>query len=130
MSVNSDNAEESVPELVWIVTDTETVPPFIEGSRGIGDYGGDYGTRREVTEQRRVAVRSDRLRQEMNVLLNVVKYVFNQVQQQSDLQLSEVELAVEISGEEQVGILRTGSKMAGRGMILKFKRPHPKGNVV
>lgn len=128
---SSFNAEASVPELVWIVTDTETEPPFTEGSRGIGDYGGGYGTRREVSEQRRVAVRSDRLRQEMNGLLNVVQYIFNQAQHQSELELSEVELAVEISGEGQVSILGTGGKMAGKGgMILKFKRPHAKGNEV
>jgi hypothetical protein len=122
----STSTEETVPELVWIVTDTELEATFTEGSRdGTRDLGGGYGPRREVTvtEQRRVAVRSDRLRQEMNGLLNVVQYVFNQAQRQSDLELSEVELAVEISGEGQVSILGSGGKMTGKGgMILKFKR--------
>jgi hypothetical protein len=60
----------------------------------------------------------------MNGLLQIVSDIFNHAQQQTGLQLNEVELTVEINAEGQVSLLGSGGKLTNKGGItLKFKRP-------
>ncbi len=59
----------------------------------------------------------------MNGLLQVVSDVFDQANQQSGLQLDEVELSVEINAQGQVSLLGSGGSLSDKGAIkLKFKR--------
>ncbi|MGF1538426.1 MAG: hypothetical protein ACFB4J_18345 [Elainellaceae cyanobacterium] len=121
------------PQLYVITTDTlETT--VIEpddtprGGRSSQDIGGGFGS--PATEQitklvrKRVPLDAAALKTQMNGLLNVVGDIFVQADAQTGMQLSEVELSVEINGEGQVSIVGNGGKIANTGGItLKFTRP-------
>lgn len=72
----------------------------------------------------------EKLEQEMTHFLQVVGRLFNRAEQEAakkpGMQLDEIELSVEISGEGKVMLMGTGAKAAGKGAItLKFKRVEP-----
>ncbi|MBD2019500.1 hypothetical protein H6F43_04785 [Leptolyngbya sp. FACHB-36] len=114
---------------LWLTTEvevTETVE-VTSGKRSSDDIGGGFGKQiaKQVTKtvQQRVPLDAVALKAQMNGLLSVVSDVFDQANQQTGLQLDEVELSVEINGEGQVSILGNGGKLSDRGAIkLKFKR--------
>jgi hypothetical protein len=114
-------------EYIWIVTDdTEPVPT--EGQRG----GWGEEIRQKVSRLKEVRLPVSELEEKMNEFLQLVGRLFKQVDQQigiqSDLQLNEVELLVEISGEGEVKLV-AGGKATGKGAItLKFKRVDSKQN--
>lgn len=69
----------------------------------------------------------EKLEQEMSHFLQVVGQLFNRAEREAakkpGMQLEEIELSVEISGEGKVMLMGTGAKAAGKGAItLKFKR--------
>jgi hypothetical protein len=120
---------------LWLITEVETTEitevqtdEVRRGERGSEDVGGSFGSSR-VTEQIKTVVRQRvpldavALKVQMQGLLQVVGDVFDQASLQSDLQLDEIELAVEINAEGQVSLLGNGGKLADKGAIkLKFKR--------
>jgi hypothetical protein len=116
---------------IWLITEVETVQPgeVRRGERSSEDVGGGFGRRvSEVTTivRQRVALNPAVLKTEMRGLLQVVSDVFDQANQQTGLQLEEVELSVELSAEGQVSIMGSGGKLADKGGIkLKFKRATP-----
>ncbi len=72
-------------------------------------------------------VKAAKLEAHMSQFVKIVGRIFGNVQKQvepqSDLQLDEITLSVEISGEGEIKLLGTGVKTAGKGAIeLKFKR--------
>ncbi len=117
---------------LWLITEAETVVETVEpGQRSGDDVGGGFGPARgpaQVIEQvkivrQRVPLDAVALKVQMQGLLQVVGDVFDQANQQSGLQLDQVELAVEINAEGQVSLLGSGGKLADRGAIkLMFKR--------
>jgi hypothetical protein len=118
---------------LWLITEVETTETteVVRGERSGNDTGGGFGTPR-VTEQvktivrQRVPLDAVALKTQMKGLLQVVSDVFDQANQQSDLQLDEVELSVEINAQGQVSILGNGGSLNNRGAIkLKFKRSNP-----
>jgi hypothetical protein len=67
----------------------------------------------------------------MSRFLKSVSRIFHQAEQEtqknSGMQLDEIELSVEISGEGEIKLMGTGGKAASKGAIkLTFKRAEPK----
>jgi len=114
-------------DAVWIVTEEEPlaiVPEGQRGGRGSNPFG-EAGVN-ETTRIQRTPVPIATLEQNMTQLLQQVGRMFNQVKQSAtelaSMELSEVELAVEINAEGQISLLGSGSKVGGKGtMTLKFK---------
>ncbi|MEM8809809.1 MAG: hypothetical protein AAGF01_27630 [Cyanobacteria bacterium P01_G01_bin.38] len=108
--------EDISDETIWIVTDDNA-----QASEPQRSY-------REVTRERGVKVSVGELERKMSRFLYSVGRLFHQAEQQtvstSGIQLSEIELSVEISGEGEVKLMGTGGKAGGKGAItLKFSRP-------
>lgn len=114
---------------LWLITEVETTETteVVRGGRGGEDTGGGFGPR--VTEQvktivrQRVPLDAIALKSQMNGLLKVVSDVFDQANQQTGLQLDEVELSVEINAQGQVSLMGSGGSLSDKGAIkLTFKR--------
>ncbi|NET07474.1 MAG: hypothetical protein F6K16_22775 [Symploca sp. SIO2B6] len=102
-------------EIIWVVTE--------ENSQISGTQRG-Y---REVAKQRGVKIPLQILEQRMSHFLKSVSKLFYQAEQQagvkSGMQLDEIELSVEISGEGEIKLMGSGVNTGGKGAIkLKFKR--------
>ncbi|MEL6137074.1 MAG: hypothetical protein AAFR42_06655 [Cyanobacteria bacterium J06628_6] len=123
------------PELYIIteVEETETVVT-IDGQRdGSIDTGGgwDNEPKRSTAEiltqklrRKRVPLDAQALKTQMQGMLAIVNDLFDQAQPSDGLQLSEVELSVEINAEGQVSLVGNGGKLGNTGGItLKFTRP-------
>ena len=109
-------------ETIWIVTDDTT-----QASDNQRSY-------KEVAQERGVKVSVIELEQKMSHFLQAVGRIFRQAEQQSictdGMQLNEIELSVEISGEGEIKLMGTGGKAGGKGSItLKFKRLENKSSV-
>jgi hypothetical protein len=125
---------ETPTDSIWIVTDDTPQISIPEGVRGVIPRGGDWGEEtRETTKGTADAVKvsTEKLEQEMTHFLQVVGRLFNRAEQQakinSGMQLDEIELSVEISGEGEVKLIGTGAKASGKGAIkLTFKRQEAK----
>jgi hypothetical protein len=126
-------------ETIWVVTDDTLQIEVPGGTKGGSGTGGSWGeeTQTEIPGTKGVGtgvkVRVEKLEQEMTSFLQVVGRLFNRAEQQahgkSGMQLDEIELSVEISGEGEVKLVGTGGKAAGKGAIkLKFKRAQSKGD--
>lgn len=116
---------------IWFVVETETTQTVKEevrrGGRSGEDTGGGFGQRFKeqvkTVVQQRVPLDAAALKAQINGLLKVLSDISDEANQQNGLQLDEVELAVEITGEGQVNILGNSGKLGNKGAItLKFKR--------
>ena len=117
------------PTPLWIITEVELdrTLDVKRGSLSSDDIGPSFGP--TLSDQpltptcKRIPIDAAALKTQMNGLLQIVSQVFDQAQQQTGLQLNEVELTVEINAEGQVSLLGNGGKLANKGGItLKFKR--------
>ncbi|MGK7898976.1 MAG: hypothetical protein AB4372_36520 [Xenococcus sp. (in: cyanobacteria)] len=114
---------------IWIIT-TEPASEELISDRKSGRGGYSYDDPVEdaakVRQQHRQEnwVTAEDLKGNMNQFLEVLEETFDQAEQtSSQMQLSEVELTVEINGKGQVGLLGTGGEVGGKGAIkLKFTR--------
>ena len=92
---------------------------------------GMWGDTQDVIRRiREVRLSTDLLERNMLTFLQMISGLFEKVDSaikpEADLQLEEVELSVEISGEGEFKLI-AGGKAAGRGAItLKFKRSNLK----
>jgi hypothetical protein len=112
-------ADESNVETIWIVTDDASQ---------VSEPQRSY---REVAQEKGVKVSVPALEQQMSRFLKSVSRIFHQAEQEtqknSGMQLDEIELSVEISGEGEIKLMGTGGKAASKGAIkLTFKRAEPK----
>lgn len=112
-------ADESNVETIWIVTDDAS-----QASEPQRSY-------REIAQEAGVKVSVPALEQKMSRFLKSVSRIFHQAEQEtqknSGMQLDEIELSVEISGEGEIKLMGTGGKAASKGAIkLTFKRAEPK----
>ena len=118
-------------ETIWIVTDdTPQIAIPEKVTRGVtrGDWDDDVqrdSGSRGVGDA--VKVSAEKLEQEMTRFLQVLGKVFSHAEAQakvnSKMQLDEIELSVEISGEGEVKLLGSGAKAGGKSAIkLTFKR--------
>jgi biotin synthase-related radical SAM superfamily protein len=137
------SAEISTPKAIWIITEeaSETSTSTSEtsitrGARSSVDRGGllgDTQTTEEIVVSRkdnevvitRRKVEVTKLKQEMKGFLQAMKEMLDEAEDaNSKMQLDEVQLSVEISGEGQISLLGIGGgKAGGKGaMTFKFKR--------
>jgi hypothetical protein len=126
---------ETLSDAIWIVTDAPQIS-IPDGTRGGIGRGSDWGEEiREYTGSKgigdAVKVPTQKLEQEMTHFLQVVGRLFknaeNQAKVNSGMQLAEIELSVEISGEGEVKLIGNGAKAGGKGAIkLTFKRQEAK----
>ncbi|GAX45690.1 hypothetical protein NIES4075_67110 [Tolypothrix sp. NIES-4075] len=126
---------ETPSDTIWIVTDDTPQITVPDGTRSGTGRGGDWGEETETTGRKGVGdavkVSAEKLEQEMSNFLQVVGRIFHRAEHQananSGVQLDEIELSVEISGEGEVKLIGNGAKAGGKGAIkLKFKRVEPK----
>lgn len=118
--------------IIIVTEDTdESATTYTEGRRGWGE-----DVQKRVSELKEVKLNSAELEKKMTDFLQVVGRIFKQAEQQaqidqksgktSGMQLTEVELSVEISAEGEVKLV-AGGKAAGKGAIkLKFTRVETK----
>ena len=111
--------DESNVETIWIVTDDAS-----QESEPHRNY-------REIAQEKGVKVSVPALEQKMSRFLKSVSRIFHQAEQEtqknSGMQLDEIELSVEISGEGEIKLMGTGGKAGSKGAIkLTFKRAEPK----
>jgi hypothetical protein len=111
--------DESNVETIWIVTDDASQ---------VSEPQRSY---REVAQEKGVKVSVPALEQKMSRFLKSVSRIFHQAEQEtqknSGMQLDEIELSVEISGEGEIKLMGTGGKAGSKGAIkLTFKRAEPK----
>ncbi len=116
---------------IWIITDETPSASTQDGVRdrspGSGGLFGEpspYSPLAEVSGRKRVPVSAEKLKQKMAEFVAVMGDVLTYAQQQqSGMQLDEIELSVEVSGEGELSLFGTGGKVGGKGaMVLKFKR--------
>ncbi len=112
-------ADESNAETIWIVTDDAS------------QVSEPHRSYREVAQEKGVEVSVPALEQKMSRFLKSVSRIFHQAEQEtqknSGMQLDEIELSVEISGEGEIKLMGTGGKAGSKGAIkLTFKRAEPK----
>ena len=112
--------------LILLVSPDETTP--VEGQRGWGET-----IQKRAAALVEVKIDPHVLERQMTSFLSVVGRLFQQADQQIQsqpgtppgVQLSEVELSVEISTKGEVKLV-AGGEVAGKGAIkLKFTRPAP-----
>ena len=102
-------------EMIWVVTEDTA------------QTSGTQRSFREVAKQRGVKIPLQELEQKMSHFLKSVSRLFYQAEQQVEqkpgMQLDEIELSVEISGEGEIKLMGSGVNAGGKGAIkLKFKR--------
>ncbi|NMF59816.1 Pepco domain-containing protein [Pseudanabaena yagii] len=119
-------------EELWIVTaSSPNVQEKQTGQKSPTRDFNPYGSSSKATvsgeELKESRVKAETLAAQMSQFVRVVSKVFatveKQVEPQAGLQLDEITLSVEISGEGEFKLLGTGGKLGGKGAIeLKFKR--------
>jgi hypothetical protein len=116
---------------LWIVAETEIVvePAEEEGRRSSRDTGGGFNLPRQVLEPERTIRRdrlpipADQVKAQMQSMVTIINDLFDQASTHTGLQLSEVELSVEINAEGKVSLIGTGGSLGSKGGIkLKFVR--------
>jgi hypothetical protein len=119
---------------LWIVAETEIVvePADEEGRRSSRDIGGGFsppGPPRHVFDPERTIKRdrlpipADQVKAQMQSMVTIINDLFDQASSHTGLQLSEVELSVEINAEGKVSLIGTGGSLGSKGGIkLKFVR--------
>jgi hypothetical protein len=123
--------EMSENNTLWIVAETEIVvePADEEGRRSSRDTGGGFNLPRQVLEPERMVKRdrlpipADQVKAQMQSMVTIINDLFDQASTHTGLQLSEVELSVEINAEGKVSLIGTGGSLGSKGGIkLKFVR--------
>jgi len=100
------------------------------GARSSKDIGGRIGKNSEIVPVQVEVIETSnpvevaKLKREMSLFLQAMQEVLNEADSPNDkLQLDEVELSVEITGEGEVKLFGIGGKAGSKGAInLKFKR--------
>lgn len=109
-------------ETIWVVTDD------------IDQSSDNKRSYRDLPQERGVKISVSELEQKMRHFLQSVGRIFRQAEQQSThlsgVQLDEIEMSVEISGEGEIKLMGTGGKASSTGTItLKFKRLENKSSI-
>ncbi|MBD2252905.1 Pepco domain-containing protein [Nostoc parmelioides] len=128
---------DTTSDVIWIVTGEapETSPP----GNSKGASSNTHGLADKMLEKILIPkgvedaspVKAQDLEKNMTHFLQLVGGLFNRAEQQANnnpgLQLEEIELSVEISGEGQVKLIGNGVKAGSKGAItLTFRRQEPR----
>ena len=117
----------SEPETIWIITEEIAEEEEDSSKGGVSHNPHHPQPRQKGVVHRSVQVSVKKVEAKMAEFLYIMGGLLDRVRKQvpdsSEMQLDEVELAVEISGEGEVKLLGTGGKAGTKGAItLKFKR--------
>jgi hypothetical protein len=112
-------------QLTIIVEKTTQIDTSVTARRS--KSGGFFDDEQEVTEVTEISVDAEKLKAKMSSFIKLVTVVVSESQEavdkKSGMQLEELKLIVEISGEGEFKILGTGAKAGGKGALeLVFKR--------
>jgi hypothetical protein len=117
-------------QLTIIVEKTTQIDTSVTARRS--KSGGFFDDEQEVTEVTEISVDAEKLKAKMSSFIKLVTVVVSEsvvsesqeaVDKKSGMQLEELKLIVEISGEGEFKILGTGAKAGGKGALeLVFKR--------
>ena len=112
---------------LWIITDTIAEVEEVEEGKGGLDIGGNYNdlpTSDDRSSRQRSYISAEDLQQNLGEFIEVVEVSFDRAESsKSKLQLEEIELSIEISGNGKVSLLGIGGEAAAKGAVkLKFKR--------
>lgn len=113
-------------DFIWIVTDTTPA-----GGRGDNNPRNPFEDKRPTIpsgDRPGVPVPIEKLEKEFADFLDKMGRVLRQAQAKANeiggMELDEIELSVEVSGEGQLSLLGSGTKVGGKGALtLKFKQP-------
>ncbi|MBK1987788.1 hypothetical protein A0J48_009600 [Sphaerospermopsis aphanizomenoides BCCUSP55] len=105
-------------EELWIVTASSSDNGVKSGAKGGGFPSSDPKKDEETKDSR---MKAGTLAKQMSHFVGVISGVFTDVQKQitteGELQLDEITLTVEISGEGEVKLFGTGGKAGSKGAI-------------
>lgn len=113
---------------LWVTVEEIESKEVIDGARASDDVGGGFGTKSAINKikeiaRKRVPLDAALLKSQMDGMLKVVGDLFDQAEVHQGMQLSEVELTVEINADCSVSLVGTGGKVGNTGGIkLKFSR--------
>jgi hypothetical protein len=107
---------------IWIVTSSSSTVDD-DGSKG-GAKGNPWNTQKIANQAvQGVQVGVETLQANMSEFLDLVGSLFQKAEQKTGMELDEVELSVEITGNGEVKLVGSGIGIEGKGaIILKFKR--------
>lgn len=120
------------PKTIWIITEEAeaeaATTTITSGARSGNDIGGKLGT--AITQATEIVVSKQKeievalLKQRMQGFLEAIREILDEADQpNSQIQLDEVELSVEINSEGQISLCGIGGKAGSKGgMKFKFKR--------
>jgi hypothetical protein len=112
---------------LWVIAEDAESVEIASGARESDDIGGGFGSagveKIMTLARKRVPLDAALLKSQMNGMLKVVGDLFDQAEVHQGMQLSEVELNVEINADCSVSLVGTGGKVGNTGGIkLKFTR--------
>jgi hypothetical protein len=113
---------------LWVTVEEIEPAEIISGTRESDDIGGGFGSKSAIEKlkemaRKRVPLDAALLKSQMSGMLQVVGDLFDQAEVHQGMQLSEVELTVEINADCSVSLVGTGGKVGNTGGIkLKFTK--------
>jgi hypothetical protein len=120
---------DNTSKTIWITTDDsesdEDTIPSIGSRQGTDDTGGQLGRPNVYAPsfRKRRSIPTAQMKQEFEGFLEATEEVFSHInKRESMLNLTEVEIDVEVSAEGKFSLLGSGGKIGSKGAIkLKFK---------
>ncbi|MBF2084086.1 hypothetical protein [Thermoleptolyngbya sp. C42_A2020_037] len=117
------------PDVIWVVTEAPASPNIqTDGQRG-GWGNNPFGEPGFAGRTQRTPVSTDALEQNMSSFLSRMGRVLSRARQSATevagMELEEIVLSVEVSGEGQVNLLGTGGRLGTSGGITLTFRAKP-----
>ncbi|GAB4475964.1 MAG: hypothetical protein OHK0037_37410 [Elainellaceae cyanobacterium] len=126
MPADSFTSSEADLDVIWVITEAPASPNAqTDGQRG-GWGSNPYGEPGFAGRTQRTPVSTDTLEQNMSSFLSRMGRVLSRARQSAaevaGMELEEIVLSVEVSGEGQVNLLGTGARVGtSGGMTLTFR---------
>jgi len=126
MPADFSTSSEADLDVIWVITEAPASPNVqTDGQRG-GWGGNPFGEPGFGGRTQRTPVSTDALEQNMSSFLSRMGRVLSRARQSAaevaGMELEEIVLSVEVSGEGQVNLLGTGGRLGtSGGMTLTFR---------
>ncbi|MFQ3615895.1 MAG: hypothetical protein SNJ57_05145 [Cyanobacteriota bacterium] len=129
MPADFSTSSEADLDVIWVITETSASPNAqADGQRG-GWGNNPFGEPGFAGRTQRTPVSTDALEQNMSSFLSRMGRVLSQARQSAaevaGMELEEIVLSVEVSGEGQVNLLGTGGRLGTSGGITLTFRAKP-----
>lgn len=126
MPADFSTSSEADLDVIWVITETPAAPNAqTDGQRG-GWGNNPFGEPGFAGRTQRTPVSTDALEQNMSSFLSRMGRVLSRARESAaevaGMELEEIVLSVEVSGEGQVNLLGTGARVGtSGGMTLTFR---------